>query len=63
MPDKLAYWFSFFFVWPFAQETDTSSHQKVFGEYCFAKELSKGKIVWKWKKYKENWKYNGVGSK
>ncbi len=46
-----------FFVWPFAQETNTSSHQKVFGEYCFAQELSKGKIVWKWKKYKENWKY------
>lgn len=45
-----------FFACVYAQEP-MSSLENVLGEYCFAKEISKDGIAWKWEKYKGNKEY------
>ena len=53
---RISFLFVVLFVFACAQK-NISSSEEVFGEYCFATEISKDGAVWKWKKYKGNKEY------
>ena len=53
---RISFLFVILFVFACAQKNNSSS-EDLFGEYCFAKEISKDGTVWKWKKYKGNKEY------
>ena len=54
---RISLWLAVLFACAYAQGPMSSSSEEVFGEYCFAEEMSKDGIVWKWEKYKGNKEY------
>ena len=54
---RISFFLLFLCICVFSQETTSPTKWEVFGEYCFAKEMTKKGIVWKWKKYKGSKEY------